>query len=634
MSAAPAPAAPLMYVVESADLEGFEKLAYSRRHDEAGVALLKILRSLRMGGEFARHEMNDRTRPRLYTRLAAAITALLSDPKAKLSQEGYEQLAAEHPTLHAIFRASAFGNADHLVRRFKEPDPDAPGRIQVRGEQNLMKLLLSYSMDSEFEVEFETLVRLDPQLALPGVLGMLAHMVVLSPAAHRRREQLLRLGPLLEAAELKGSMLTALQRAYMHCSYATGEHKHDIKRSFNRLSRRLIEALFRIPEIGAARTRRDRPTVLLPLEWFHSGHAMYRCYAPLIRRLRGSFRLVGMAHEKVLDNVSKELFDEVVEFQGADVMLADALAHVSRIRPDIIFYPSVGMAWCVHLAAVRLAPVQIVMMGHPATTHSEAIDYIVVSEQICGERSRYSETVLLGEGMPPMTTLRGAVFPSCEREEVPRVFRIAVPAMVSKLNAPFLAVCRRILEASRRPLEFHFFPDVVGLDGYLAFREIRHWIPGGIVHPRLDYNGYLLALSRCQLHLSPFPFGGTNSNIDSMRLGIPMIACESEELHGQTDSAMMRHAGLPEMLIARNVQQYERAALHLIGDDAARQGIVDQLQSTDVPARFLETSDHRFAEDFLRMFRWVYDRHEMIRDSGSRWWTVEERRRLYPGYAS
>lgn len=632
MSAAPAPA-PLTYTVEHADLERFESLAYSRRHDEAGAELLQILRRLRSGGEFARHTMTDATRARLYTRLAAGITALLSDPKAKLSQQGYEQLAVEHPTIHAVFRASAFGNADHLVRRFSEPDPDAPGRIQVSGAQNLAKLLISYSLDSEFEVDFEALVRLDPQLALPAVLGMLAHMVVLSPAAHRRREKLLTLGPLLEAAELKGSMLTAMQRAYMHCSYATGERKHDIKCSFNRLSSRLIESLFGLPRLPAARMKKPQPTILLPLEWFHSGHAMYRCYAPVISKLREQFRLVAMAHEIVLDGGAKALFDEVIELRGADVMLSDALEQVARVRPDIIYYPSVGMAWCVCLSAVRLAPVQIASMGHPASTKSDAIDYVIVPDSGPGDASCYSEVLLLAEGMPPAVTHWGARYPEVAIEPNPSIVRIAVPAMVCKLNAPFLAVCKKILETSNRALEFQFFPDTVGLDHYLATREIRRWFPTAVIHPRFDYNEYLQRLGHCHLHLSPFPFGGTNSNIDSMCLGLPIVAHLGAEAHGQSDAAMIRHAGLPDSLIARSAAEYQDIALRLIRNDAERSALVAQLRRTDISARFLERSDHRFADDFLRLFRWIYDAHEAIQASGRRWWTVEDRRRSFPAYA-
>jgi hypothetical protein len=242
--------------------------------------------------------------------------------------------------------------------------------------------------------------------------------------------------------------------------------------------------------------------------------------------------------------------------------------------------------------------------------------------------------VVLGEGMPPMATRRGALFPPPPAiEPDPAALRIAVPAMVAKLNAHFLTVCRSILAKSDRRIEFHFFPDTVGLDAYLTSRELGRWVRGAVLHPRLDYSDYLEALARCDLHLSPFPFGGTNSNIDSMRLGIPMIACEGPELHAQTDAAMMRHAGLPETLIARDAREYERIALRVIADDRERAALAAQLRQTDIPARFLERSDHRFAEEVLRLFRWIHAEHEAIQASGRRYWTVVDRRGSFPAYA-
>src|SRR6185437_3227592 len=54
------------------------------------------------------------------------------------------------------------------------------------------------------------------------------------------------------------------------------------------------------------------------------------------------------------------------------------LQEVARDRPDVIFYPEVGMdpATC-SLAALRLAPLQVASWGHPTTTGLPTIDLFI-----------------------------------------------------------------------------------------------------------------------------------------------------------------------------------------------------------------------------------------------------------------
>jgi len=631
----PAPrVAPPTISVENVQLEQFEALVYSRQYEEAGRELLKNLKRLKVGGEFAGQIMHDLTRPRLYTRMAAAITALLADPGFQLSQEGFDLLAVEHATVQAVFQASAFGNADHLLRQFGSPDPQDPAKLHFTSTQNVVKLLLAYSLDSEMDLDFEAIFRAAPRLALPSFLGMLSHIVVFSPAAHARREQLLRLGPLFEQVEMKDHMLAAMSDAYMYCSYATAESKHEIKRSFNKMMRRLIQSQIALPPPPARRLKQKRPTILVPVEWFTSLHAMYRCYAPSIEQLREKFRLVMIGRETEMDAVSKQVFDDTIELKGANVALAQVVEEVKRVAPDIIYYPSVGMAtWWVALSTLRLAPIQAATLGHPATTNCDTIDYALLSEKTPGDPGVLSETVILIDGYPPMVMREDADFPAPQWREHPEVLRIGVPAMACKVTAPFLAVCRSLAQKSPRPLEFRFFPNMVGVTWVQATRAIQQWLPGALVFPRTDYNDYLRNLRECDLHLSTFPFGGTNSNIDSMRLGIPMVTLEGLEPHGQSDAGMMRHAGLPEWLITYHPSEFERVALRLIANDAERGAIAAQLRATDITGIFLDPTDHRHAKDFLRIFSWLYAQHEAIQASGRRYWTVQDRRQFAPEFA-
>ena len=618
---------PPTVTVENVLLEHFESLVYSRQHEEAGRELLRNLKRLKVGGEFAGQVMHDEARPRLYTRFAAAVTALMADPAFQLSQEGFDLLAVEHATFHAVFAGSAFGNADHLLRQFGTVDAQDAGKLHFSSPQNIVKLLLAYSLDSDLDIDFEAVFRTAPRLALPAFLGMLAHIVVLSPRAHARREKLLTLGPLFEQVEVREHMLAAMSDAYMYCSYATADTKHDIKRSFNVMMRRLIETQIKFPAMPAERKLKKRPTILVPIEWFTSLHAMYRCYAPSIRQLRERFRIVMIGRSSEMDEVSKELFDETIELSGANVALSDVVEQIRKVKPDMIFYPSVGMAtWWVALASVRLAPIQVATVGHPATTQSVNMDYTLVDGLWPGDPSCFSETVIVQRpGSTAFIMRQDAEFPEAQLREHPVVLRVAVPSMACKINAPFLDSCLAIARKAQRPLEFHFFPNMVGLTHFQITREIRKWLPNAVVHPRGDYNSYLRNMVQCDVHLSTFPFGGTNSNIDSMRLGIPMLTLEGLEVHSQTDSGMMRRVGLPEWLITYHAAEYERAALRLISSDAERVGIARQLMSTDVFEHFMRVAAEVPKTEFLDVMWFIYQNHEKIQASGRRYWPVQVR---------
>ena len=82
-----------------------------------------------------------------------------------------------------------------------------------------------------------------------------------------------------------------------------------------------------------------------------------------------------------------------------------AVRVLAEMRPDIIFYPEVGMSGTAQrLAADRLAPVQCCAIGHPVTTGLSTIDYFVSGELIEpeGADAHYSERLV---------TLPGVSFP-------------------------------------------------------------------------------------------------------------------------------------------------------------------------------------------------------------------------------
>jgi hypothetical protein len=297
--------------------------------------------------------------------------------------------------------------------------------------------------------------------------------------------------------------------------------------------------------------------------------------------------------------VAKLEFDEWHEVPTRDVDLGKLIRDVDALELDVIYYPSLGMAlWWVALASLRIAPVQVMTLGHPASSRSPAMDYVIAEPECIGDPSLFTEEVIpIPFGSARFIMRADAAFPEPEWDPSPETVEVAVPAMLCKLNAPFMAVLRKIEETSTRKVRFHMFINMNGLNLFQAAREIREWLPTSMVYERTSYTDYLGHLRKCQLHLCTFPFGGTNSNIDSMLLGIPVLTKEGLEPHERFDAMMIRRAGFDEFLVAKTVDEYVAKAVALIEHDDLRNNYHGHLLNTDLETLFFKEppEEHRTA---------------------------------------
>ena len=137
-------------------------------------------------------------------------------------------------------------------------------------------------------------------------------------------------------------------------------------------------------------------------------------------------------------------------------------ALARELRPDIIYYPSIGLSpLAVPLSNLRLAPLQLAAAGHPATTHAPGIDAMLVEEDTLGDAACFSERVVTLPRdcvvhVPPPGFQARPASPGVEspHPDPERPLRVAVCATSLKLNARFLAMCRRIGERASRPCNF------------------------------------------------------------------------------------------------------------------------------------------------------------------------------------
>jgi hypothetical protein len=317
----------------------------------------------------------------------------------------------------------------------------------------------------------------------------------------------------------------------------------------------------------------------------------------------------------------------VIKFDPAAAItdLQPLVSQIQDLSPDMVYYPSLGMAnYSLLLANMRLAPIQCFTLGHPASSFIDCMDYVIVQQQDFTSEEVYSERIVLtGNDTSPTINLVRDHIPAPALAQDPACINIAVTSKHMKINHSFLVCCSEIARRASKPVAFHFFPGVSGYSYEFVRHEILRILPDSKIYPIADYDTYIHNMQRCDIRLGTFPFGGANTNMDCFGLGIPFVIMDGAQPHARADTAQLRQARLPEWLIATDTDSYTDAALRLIDNNDER---------LDISKQMLELHDNNFfykAKDdediiFDQTMMWLYRQHENIQQSDRRVWTLAD----------
>lgn len=606
-------------------LDYFEQLVYTRQHVKASIQLLAALVLLQQ----KRGELDDsflasgivdlppdEQRKRFYTRLASAASTLFADPEFRLPTECFRLFLTLHEWVGLMFSSTAFGNADHVTRHLNPRG--VKNRQFLPGDSFVEKLCVLYSTESELELDFAALWTYDKTLAACLALVLLAPVFKGSASAHIKREALMEWlpGKLQEIDDLDNLPSALLHNAYMFCSYADTPRRHEIKRDINVLVRRKLDQLG-LTDLAAAQPaaaeRRARggkkPLMVVVLEWFGGAHSIYRTHSRTLEAAREHFEVVGFGFGYAIDDIGRAVFDRFIELEQPEYIgecLKTIRDFAAAEQPDVLYMPSVGMfVLTVFMSNLRIAPLQIAALGHPATTHSDKIDDISVEEDYVGDPACFSEPLmkLPKDGQPyrPSVALPDIVAhipPSRETLEV------VITASAMKLNPGFLEACREIAARAAMPIEFHFMSGVPSGSPLERMREvIRRALPDAVVHGFHDYAGYLARVNRSDLFLSPFPFGNTNGIVDALTLGLPGVCKRGPEVFERIDGALFERVGMPAWTTADSVEDYVVAAVRMIDGHDERTALRQRLIDTSAVQRCFEGRPQAFGASVLKLMQ-------------------------------
>ena len=563
----------------------FEQEVAAKNYEAACVALLEILGKIdnNFGGiegieiDYP-HQLNDELGQdkikHFCTRVAVAMSELFSDPQLDISEGGAQRFFTLQRWINMIFASSPFVNADHVLQAYnRNPDKTNLSDFHLDNTRSsLIKFCIFYLPESNVNVNLDALWNLDPELCASLCFALQSPRFIGTEQSFSKRGTLLQWFPeKLATIENLNNVPSAISHdVYMHCSYDIAENKHWVKKALNQVIRRhLLQGGWTDRDVTKLGERNGKPVMVVLLEHFHSSHSIYRTHSTSMIAARERFHLIGVGNEAV-DAAGQAVFDEFHLLKGDNIFskLNELKEICEKNGAAVLYMPSIGMDLTTIFASnTRLAPVQVIALGHPATTHSDFIEYVIVEDDYVGSEKCFSEQLLRlpKDALPYVPSALAPQHVEYRLRENPEVVNIGIASTTMKLNPYFLSALKAIRDRANVKVHFHFaLGQSMGVTHPYIERFIKSYLGSdATAHPHAPYDQYLRILHNCDMMVNPFPFGNTNGIIDMVTLGLVGVCKTGAEVHEHIDEGLFKRLGLPEWLIANTVDEYVERAIRL-----------------------------------------------------------------------
>ena len=563
----------------------FEQEVAAKNYEAACVELLDILSKIdtNFGGvegieidypsQLSDELVQDKIK-HFCTRVAVAMSELFSDPQLDISEGGAQRFFTLQRWINMIFASSPFVNADHVLQAYnRNPDKTNLSDFHLDNTRSsLIKFCIFYLPESNVNVNLDALWNLDPELCASLCFALQSPRFIGTDQSFSKRGMLLQWFPeKLATIENLNNVPSAISHdVYMHCSYDIAENKHWVKKALNQVIRRhLLQGGWTDRDVTKLGERNGKPVMVVLLEHFHSSHSIYRTHSTSMIAARERFHLIGVGNEAV-DAAGQAVFDEFHLLKGDNIFskLNELKEICEKNGAAVLYMPSIGMDLTTIFASnTRLAPVQVIALGHPATTHSDFIEYVIVEDDYVGSEKCFSEQLLRlpKDALPYVPSALAPQHVEYRLRENPEVVNIGIASTTMKLNPYFLAALKAIRDRANVKVHFHFaLGQSSGVTHPYVERFIKSYLGNdATAHPHAPYDQYLRILHNCDMMVNPFPFGNTNGIIDMVTLGLVGICKTGAEVHEHIDEGLFKRLGLPEWLIANTVDEYVERAIRL-----------------------------------------------------------------------
>ena len=373
---------------------------------------------------------------------------------------------------------------------------------------------------------------------------------------------------------------------------------------------------------------RTMPSLLEPCDWksrsqqrtrigIVSAHLMDHTVARYFRNMiagldRRRFDVRVWYTGGILDASTAAVAANVDAFADTRVDVSSLAHEIRSAKLDVLVYPEIGMdPKHQALAALRLAPVQCALYGHPATSGLANVDYFLSGDAIEPEnaQSHYRERLhrLPGLGTQPSRPPEpgdGAWYEEIARE---RPLLLCLQNVI-KLIPGFDDTLAEIVEKTgacvgfftrNPPLMRRFHARIESVFDARGLDPARHLA----FIPAQKHADYLAGLAKAPLVLDSPWFSGGATSLDAIHVGTPIIAWQGEMLRGRQTAGMLSLMDLTET-IANGEWHYIETSVALLKDEdrraalreamLAKQSILfDDERPVKALADFLETVEPR-----------------------------------------
>jgi protein O-GlcNAc transferase len=264
------------------------------------------------------------------------------------------------------------------------------------------------------------------------------------------------------------------------------------------------------------------------------------------------------------------------EHVNEDALVTAAKIHAAEL--DVLVFPEIGMDPRHNvLGALRLAPVQCVLYGHPVTSGLQNIDYFLSGKAIetPDAAADYRENLVLLPGLGACPERPPAAGSGSWLDR----FSTAAPLLLClqnhlKLAPAFDQTLAQIAAQTRARIGFFLRDPVVGqllrtrIEGVFSQWGLdpQHSL---VFLPSQSHEAYLGAIERAVLVLDSPGFSGGATSLDALSVGAPVLTYQGDMARGRQTSAMLEMMEV-DGLTAKSDSEYVATAVILVGDAASR----------------------------------------------------------------
>lgn len=325
---------------------------------------------------------------------------------------------------------------------------------------------------------------------------------------------------------------------------------------------------------------------------FLYNHSITHYYAQHLRELAGADLdlIVFLVPGGLQDAVTEDLQAIASQTISLPHDLAQARKLIARQSLDLLIYPDIGLEpFTYFLAFTRLAPVQVVLPGHPVTTGVPSLDYFISNTYTerpetarDSPNTDYSEQLVCLESLPVWYQKPQLPPQYLNREALglPSDKHIYLcPMTLFKIHPEMDLALKQILDEDPEA-EIYFFKFKQSLlHQQLAERFERSL---GSASQRVHFlawassEAFFSYLHEADVLLDSFHFGGGSTHYLCFAVGTPLVTVAADYLRGRSGAGMYQFMGITET-VAETPQAYATQAVQIAQDADLRARLKSQI---------------------------------------------------------